>query len=496
MFGNYQRKTKKIMYKKIPLADFLSGINADMDPNILPLKVGTKMVNMEYAKGALTTGMGLSPLYLPHSDDPQNQFRMIDEFPYDVERAWLYRYYDPMGNDWSMIVAYCKDKYLYTCFVQSFVTTITKESRIKFSTCPTAMNYRLDGQDVLILCNKKDGMVIWDANQAGQPPKVVTNAPKISSMCVQFDKVFACLHGDKSQVWYSDDFDPTNWNVSLNEAGVLSMVDEKGRLNKVLAFKDYVYIFRDYGISRIAKTIKNTFSVQQLYQSNARIYPESVVVAGDSIIMLMEDGLYSFDGLTYKKIELPLSSLFFGANNCNAEGVFHQGKYYLACNLTFEGEENKEENGCFNTLLEYDLENGNTCLLRGVSIVSLCACHNEVFSKLLVVCKVNDKQVLAVLEKNGKVFDTPSLKTWQSAPIDFDSPNEDKYIKEICLLSKHDCKMTVTTERGKTEFSILGNDWLQTIPVKIKARTFSIAFESHTPDVYISSPTLIVGYEA
>lgn len=494
MFGNYQRKTKKLNYKKIQLTDFLSGSNADKDPNILPLKVATKMENLEYANGALTTGMGLSPLYLPHSDHPESQFRIIDQFPYDVERAWLYRYYDPMGNDWSMIVAYCKDKYLYTCFVQSFVTTVAKESRITFTTCPTAMNYRLDGKDVLILCNKTDGMVIWDANQAGQPPKVVANAPKISSMCVQFDKLFACLHGDKSQVWYSDDFDPTNWNVSLNEAGVISMVDEKGRLNKVLAFKDYVYIFRDYGISRISKTSKNTFAIQQLYQSNSRIFPESVVVAGDCMMMLMEDGLYSFDGLNYKKIELPLTSLLWGNNNSHAEGVFHHGKYYLACNLKDEEESAAQEDGYFNTLLEYDLETENICLLKGAKIVSLCACHNEVFSKLLVVCEENNKQVIAVLERNGKLFNTPTVKLWQSPPIDLDQPDEDKYIKEIYLTSKYDCTMTITTEKEKVEYPIIGKQWSQTIPVKLKAKWFSITFTSNHQEVYLSSPTLIVGY--
>lgn len=492
MFGNYKRIVKQMKYENVHLSDFLSGVDTDKDANILPIKVATTMYNFDYSNGALTTGMGLQPLYLPHSDDPEHTMRTMDEFPCDVERAWLYRYYDYMGNDWSMIVAYGVDGYLYTCFVQSFESGVRKETRIKFSSCPTAINYRLNGQDVLILCNKKDGMVIWDANYAGNAPTVVKDAPKISSMCVQFDKLFACQIGDKSQVWYSDDFDPTNWNTTLNEAGYLTMIDEKGRLNKVLAFKEYVYVFRDYGISRISKTTKNTFAVQQLYHSNSRIFPESVVVAGDTFMMLMEDGLYAFDGLNYKKVELPLLNLFESGSNSKAEGVFHNGKYYLACNLVYTDNEEGQDTP-FNTLLEYDLETGVVCLLRA-PIVSLCACHNEVFSKLLVVVKHDEAQVVTVLEKNGEILGTPLHKKWQSPMTSLGKPNTGKYIKEVCLITKYDCQMTITTEKESKTFSLTGKEYGQIIPVKMKAKSFSIAFTSTEAEAYISSPTIVVGY--
>lgn len=492
MYSQYQRSKKNIVYKKVKIEDFLQNANTDKDPNILPLNVATSMYNFDAHNGALTTGMGLKTLYLPHVDDPEHLTRIIDEFPYDIEKVWVYRYYDYMGNDWSMVVAYCVDHHLYSVFLQAIDTTPSKETRFSLSSCPVAVNYRLNGQDVFILCTKQDGMIIWDANYANNAPIFVEDAPKISSMCLQFDKLFACLSGDKSQVWYSDDLDPTNWNVSMLEAGFLTMIDEKGRLNKVMSFKDYVYVFRDYGISRIAKTNQG-FEAEQLYQSNSRIYPDSVVVAGDCFILLMEDGLYRFDGLNYEKIDFPLMQALQNQDNTKAEGVFHNGCYYLACNMDYP-DPMTCETGNFNTLLQYDLETGKIALLRGVGIMSICACHDDTFSKLLVVCKHNGKQVCTVLEEDGQFFDQPLPKKWVSPMIDLDLPDKEKMIQEIYLTSRYDCQMVISTDKKTKKFFVKGSDKPQTIKIHMKGKIFGITFECQDRQAYISAPTILVGY--
>ena len=109
-------------------------------------------------------------------------------------------------------------------------------------------------------------MVVWDGVS---DPYEVLDAPKISSMALHYERLFATVDGEKNSVWFSDDLDPTNWSMSLDEAGFIELIDERGALLKVVSFLDYIYIFREYGISRLtAYGDQTSFSVSNLFVSS------------------------------------------------------------------------------------------------------------------------------------------------------------------------------------------------------------------------------------
>ena len=98
-------------------------------------------------------------------------------------------------------------------------------------------------------------------------------------------------------LWFSDDLDPTNWNISLDEAGFVEMADENGALLKVLSFFNYVYVFRSYGITRFYATGEQSrFSLMHLFVSSDRIIGDTVCVCGARILFLTQRGLFDFDG--------------------------------------------------------------------------------------------------------------------------------------------------------------------------------------------------------
>ena len=79
-------------------------------------------------------------------------------------------------------------------------------------------NYNYNGKDMLFLSSEVDPLFVIDDGT----PSVLTAAPKFSSITIHNERVFGSVNGNKSQVWFSDDFQPTSWKVSPDEAGFIN----------------------------------------------------------------------------------------------------------------------------------------------------------------------------------------------------------------------------------------------------------------------------------
>lgn len=230
----------------------------------------------------------------------------------------------------------------------------------QFEETPEALNYRLNGEDVMIFCSGKDKMRVYNGVDT---PTVIDDAPALSSICVHGERLFATSPDTLNTLWFSDDLDPTNWNISLDEAGFVEMADENGALLKVLSFFNYVYVFRSYGITRFYATGEQSrFSLMHLFVSSDRIIGDTVCVCGDRILFLTQRGLFDFDGSGTVKILDRLSGLFEGEDNSQARAAYFGGKYFLACRLNFnDGRRVMCEKGDYvnNALVEVDLASGS-----------------------------------------------------------------------------------------------------------------------------------------
>ena len=175
-------------------------------------------------------------------------------------------------------------------------------------------------------------------------------------MCIHFERLFATANDYTRRVWFSDDLNPTNFNVSSEEGGYIDLIDDFGRSNKVISFNDYVYVFRDFNIARItAFAQQENFSVSQLDVGNSRIFADTVSICDNKVIYLAGDGLYSFNGSSASKINLGISNLFKGVDNQYAKAGYADGYYYLACRTDFKDDIVGCENNEFyrnNTLIK------------------------------------------------------------------------------------------------------------------------------------------------
>ena len=144
--------------------------------------------------------------------------------------------------------------------------------------------------------------------------------------------MFCTIAGEADKIWYSTTLNPELIGTTSNYTKNLILGDERGYARKILTFRENLYVFRDYGITRIINYGYSNLDVKQVYLSDSKIFADTVKVCGDVVVFLTRDGLYSFDGVNVKKQILGIEYMIDKDNYyATAEGL--QDKYYLAMKL-------------------------------------------------------------------------------------------------------------------------------------------------------------------
>ena len=476
---------------RVKLSDFSKGINTTVTENILPLNYAVNAYNFDFNSGALTEGLGLKELQIKNSSTTKTM--ITPENVTKIKKFWHFRRYDNAMQQFSpLLMIYCDDGKVYTGRLLTLDTNFY-DVGISFDTEPIGINYRLN-EDDSFLCCAPNKIITYNGNVS--PVTYTENVPNITSVALHAGRLFATTGGDQSQLWFSDDLDPTNWNVSEFEGGYIELTDERGTLKKVIESNNYLYVIREYGISRVSGWgLQDEFTVRNLYLTTGKLYYNTAVLCGGGIIMLCRDGLYYFTGSSMQKLDLGLDKYFENVDNDYAIGAFLDGKYYLACKLNFDdGVSVGCENSTYqnNALIEYDLDNGNVNILRGVDICSLTPFQTEWFSKL-VVCRNDDKQdKLAELTHDGQIFGVSTQKSWTSAYTDMGYPSYKKAIKNLFFTTKYDVQVIFNADGKDYTFEAKGADTPTKLPINIFAKRFNITFTTNNQNCEISNPELEV----
>ena len=448
--------------RKVMLQSFGQGMHAGIDKRVLPVNIAKEIFNFDFSTGALTQGFGLTGV------------------PYvrrKISNIWTYKRYDIDKKLDEEILMYADaDGYVYYLRHEQE----HKLGDIKFTSTPAAVNYRLFGDDVILLTSSSDYMVVWDAKS---PPYAVENSPHITSMTIHFERMFCTVGGERNAVWFSQDLDPTNWDLELDRGGFIQVLDERGKLNKVISYLNFVYILRDFGISRVSAFADQVdFSVSNLFVSSGHIYSSTATLCGDRILFLASDGLYQFDGLITSRIMTQIDTII--APSPNSIAHFHNGKYYLSCHI----DENEATVGVLeqcdnNAVLVYDLHSGSFSILKG-------ACVRAFSKRGELLYAVTSEGALAVIEQTGELFGEPTIKSWSSGFLDFGS-EQVKHVREVYLSSDMPLELKIYSERNEKTFNIVPVDEVTRIRVNLSGRKIGITIKCKTSRARISRPTIV-----
>ena len=476
---------------RVTLSDFSQGINTKLSENLLPLNYAVNTFNFNFNKRSLSTGLGIKEFEIPYGYGTK-----VLQTPTGVNqiiRCWVYTRFSHNTNSYvPLLVAYCDDGNIYYARLESSIATFT-QINASFTDIPNGINYRIDEGDCFFLCGLNK---ISKFNGDSSVTTYTENVPSITSIALHAGRLFATVAGDENVLWFSDDLDPTNWNVSEFEGGYIELTGERGTLKKVIESNNYLYVIREYGISRVsAWGLQSDFVVKNMYLTTGKLYYNSAVLCGNTILMLCKDGLYYFDGVSMEKLNLGLDKYFENVDNSSAVGAFLDGKYYLACKLNYnDGRTIGCESSTYtnNTLLEFDISTGEIQILRGVDINYLHAVQAPLFSKLLILLNGSAGNKLYELTQDGKIEDNITIKIWTSPLTDMGYPAYKKVIKYLSLNTETDITVIFNVDGKDFEFKIKGSATPSRVPINLIGKKFSVTFKCEVASCEISNSQLEV----
>ena len=436
------------------------------DQSVLKFNTAARCYNFDFSSGALRAGYGteINPVV-----------------PEEAQRYWIYRYYSDKTEGYVDQYVY-QDKYGRLKLFDGITKEILFISGRAFAPMQ-ALNYRLNGKDVLLLSCEEQKLMSWNGSRLNE----YEDSPLISSMALHYERLFVTSPTEPTKVFFSDDLDPTNWAISGEEGGFIELLDERGELVSVQSFGNYLYIFREHGISRVtAFGDQSEFSVVNLFVTAGRIFPTSISKCGSGIMFLASDGLYMFDGYDCTRVFTNLDGLIVPDDNCAA--VFFNGKYYLSCAMNFcdgrtVGCEAGEHN--VNGLLICDVATGEYSVTRGVDISFMNAC-TFLGEDFLMCC---DGGVGCVITRCGGRRGVPLDRLWQSPETDFSAPDLTKSVRELYIKTQTPCVVTLRSDRKTKRIEVKSGD--RRVRVNFNAKRLSLAVETDGADCDIKAPTLI-----
>lgn len=413
------------------VGSFAGGADMRFDEGVIGEGYGVRCENFKFDSGALVDGCGIdsAPLY--------------DGF--GVWSVWDFTRYDFDARQYVTVKMMCDRLGRVWRYDGGAWVRLTG---VLFTSPPDALVYRLYGEDTVIMTSDTDGMVIW--NGTGEPV-AAADSPRITSFTMHYERMFATTAGEQNAVYFSDDLDPTNWNETLTEGGFIQLLDERGKLLKVVDFLNYVYIFREYGISRLsAYGDQQDFYVANLYVSGGKLYGGSVAQCGGVVMLLGSDGLYSFDGYDMTR---RLKSVCF-EQSPGACAAYHNGKYYLAARVRdFGGSE-----GANNALVIYDITGGGYSVAK-MPVTRLMTTEDGIFA-------LTASGQLGQITDSGMIFGQMLEKVWESGYHDFGTPDK-KTLKEISVVSEKMVILAIIAD-GKTRSYFMVPDGSGK-PIRLKA---------------------------
>lgn len=482
---------------KLSYSNF-SNINSVTDENILPLKYAKSAFNYKISNGALKTGYGMRDLYLPVDNvhaDFKRYLKLQSEVGYPY-KLWKFNYFNNETKlKESKLVLLTSMGYLYIIDEYSLDEYFHRIPDVTLNTKSVAVNYNLNGEDVLIISAPDGTMGYVKGNREYVAVEKDENQPDICDMIIHYERLFAISNKEPRRLYFSDDLDPTNWDVNLNDAGFIDFTDGLGDLKRVFSFNDYLYILREFGISKVsAFGDQEQFYVNHCYSSNTKIFEKTACLCGNNLIFLARDGLYSFNGVSATKIKLNIENMFDVEKEYSVAS-FHKGKYFLACNLKYNDE---IKVGCEtssylnNSLIAFDIQTGEISITRGVDIKHMLSLEDEKISELVCLFNIVNNEKMGMLSSDGLVFGESLLKQWISPLTDLGFGDKRKLIKEIYLRTKYDCYVYVVTETATKKIKVYGKKGITRIPVNVVGNVVAINFESTVAEADISNPQIII----
>lgn len=498
MFYENNLKYKEMKYKLFDYSNFQAGINVDMDKNLIPLTQSDNSFNFSYKNGSLSTGLGIDNVSINYDPNDSSLVRGLDN-PSNTEILAIWSqdsYFSEMETDARLLFAYGRDKKIYYHYLHANNTSfLPLENCGEVSEMPQIITTFINGQKAYLIAIPNVGLKVYYASN--RQVENVEGAPSIESYCLHDGRLFVTDSKKKNRVWFSDQEDPTNWQLGDEQAGYVEFNDYRGNCLKTISFEGDVFVFREFGISKIS-SFKNQSNIvlENIYASSSAILKNTICLCGNKVLFMTKNGLYSFNGNSVAKVDLNIDG-WLNKVNSYSMAKYYNDFYYLTCKIDFDDDKiiGCESVSCNNNaLVKINLNQNDVTILRGVDIRFLNVLNDVGVNILVAVVKDGDEYKLGMVTENGKIFGENTYKYWRYSLYDFGMPNKKKFVKNFYLNTDANIKIRFLHDFDTTEFDV--NSSSENVSLSPRISGYKIGVEIICEEAFcnISSPKILVGY--
>lgn len=329
--------------------------------------------------------------------------------------AYFKQYFPSNQTSVHRILLYGSDKKVYINQMLMNNFSLFWLYELQFENAPITLSYKQNDADAIILADKEK-MVVWKTNYS---PYTIENVPVITSMCMNEGVLFCTIQEPAFKIWYATDLNAENVGNISNNSGYISLEDDLGYARKIITFNEDVFVIRDYGISKI-NNVKNNMKVSQVYQSNTKIFANTVSVCGNIVMFMTKEGIYSFNGNKVVKTSVDIKELL--TNNLDNSVASSLGnKYYLATKLDFNDDKSilceNNESCVNNSIIIIDIDEFSYQIVRGVDVKSMLPVKTELFEKMLLTFNTAHNDKLGQITEKSSCFGENLPKHWTSGNL-------------------------------------------------------------------------------
>lgn len=493
---------KKMKFKEYKALSFDEKIDLDDESND---KLGTCMESYNFSgkSGVLKDSFGINNFVARYNyiiGDTEKREVVLPSLT-AIRRIFYFRLYAlPLKEYISIFVLITSRgefKYIDLGNTTSYdMITIDKIDLMDYS---DVMYTVINGFDSLVVCERSTNeMFLW--TPFDEEGKVKNPSLFFTSMCWHDNRSFATTDNYCNSILFSEEYNPLNFSTNNKQGGFINLNDDLGACKLAILFKDNVYVFREFGITKVVRgNGKLDYEGETVYVCRGKIFNRTICNCGNKIIFFASDGLFEFDGSKVKKIKLGYEKYFRKEFQKRPIAKYMKGVYYLSCKMNFNDDQKLGvENFAGytnNAFVKYYVEDDAVVVSRSVEVVDMVTFSDKFNDELVVLYYTRDEgNKLGILVEEGQAKDIAVKRKWVSKLYDFDKPEDYKFIKEFKFVTKADIELCLYFDNSIKKIKVKGKSTMQTIKINQKTKLFGFGFETENCNNYITNPRITVGF--
>ena len=449
--------------------------------------------NFRVFDGALKNGLGIEKLKSCYNGSSIKTHVISDDIVKILD-CYFYKYFDNNAQKYyAMFVIYVEKtnqtRAFYYSPVETILTSFYEMSSISFLSEPKVINFYVNQTNYLLFLPKdlQDNTCLWSNSAVS----VFHNVPACLDADYYDGRLYVIPQNKPHCLFVTNNTTADEIITTQFNGEYIDFSDGLGDFLSLKEFNGALYAFREYGITKIMSSgCGESFSYKTISFDFSKIYPKTICVCDDKIMMLGFDGIYSFDGVDFQKLNFGFEKLI-ETNNSSACAEYHNNSYYIA--LKLKDETKNKEMPCLglnnNSIIEIDDEK-NVSILRGVSAIKLKSVDYPKNNKLIVCFDDENIAKLGQISFDGKVFETIRTKVWESYAVCF--KDDMCCLKSVSLKGTGQFELKIFVDEKSYVYNVSLCNVIKKIRTNLRGEKFKISLKSSEQDACVQDALLEV----